>query len=155
MIRDRLFVSMVQTLPCSLSSLGVPQGSILGPLLFLIFINDLPQCILHSFPLLFADDTKCLCPISSPLDCQLLQSDLNNLSYWSSKWKLLFNEAKCSLLSFSQNNYSSANLFPYFINGCEILPCSHHKDLGIVTHCTNLCESLSFSRPNSQNVLSN
>ena len=106
---------------------GVPQGSILGPLLFLIFINDLPQCILHSIPLLFADDTKCLCPISSPLDCQLLQSDLNNLSYWSSKWKLLFNEAKCSLLSFSQNNSSSASIFPYFINSCEILPCSHHN----------------------------
>ena len=45
---------------------GVLQGSILGPLLFLLFINYLPQYVLHSIPLLFADDTKCLSPITSP-----------------------------------------------------------------------------------------
>ena len=109
------------------------QGSILGPLLFLLFINDLPQYVLHSIPLLFADDTKCLSPISSALDCQLLQSDFDKLSNWSSEWKLLFNESKCSLLSFSSSNCSSSNLFPYYINNCEIISRrpTHHKDLGI------------------------
>ena len=114
---------------------GVPQGSILGPLLFLLFINDLPQYVLHSIPLLFADDTKCLSPISSPLDCQLLQSDLDKLSNWSFEWRLLFNESKCTLLSFSSNDYSSPNIFPYYINNCEITSCTHHKDLGITMSC--------------------
>ena len=111
---------------------GVPQGSILGPLLFLIFINDLPQYVHYSLTLLFADDTKCLSPISSILDCQLLQSELDQLSTWSSEWRLLFNESKCSLLSFtSGSSRNTSNLFPYYINNCEVVACSYHKDLGI------------------------
>ena len=89
---------------------GVPQGSILGPLLFLIYINDLSSSVIHSNTYLFADDTKCLCPMFSPQDCLLLQSDLNRLSAWSTKWKLMFNESKCSLLSIvshSPGNHSN------------------------------------------------
>ena len=111
---------------------GVPQGSILGPLLFLRFVNDLPQYVHYSLTLLFADDTKCLSPISSILDCQLLQSELDQLSTWSSEWRLLFNESKCSLLSFtSGSSRNTSNLFPYCINNCEVVACSYHKDLGI------------------------
>ena len=68
---------------------GVPQGSLLGPLLFLIYINDLPFSLKHSESFLFADDTKCLRPIRSPHDCIQLQSDLDALSSWSSDWKLI------------------------------------------------------------------
>ena len=80
---------------------GVPQGSILGPLLFLLFINDLPQSVRLSSMLLFADDAKCFRPITDPSDCSLLQDDLVRLLDWSNKWKLHFNISKCALVRFS------------------------------------------------------
>ena len=131
---------------------GVPQGSILGPLLFLIFINDLPQYVRHSLTLLFADDTKCLSPISSILDCQLLQSDLDQLSTWSSEWRLLFNESKCSLLSFmSGSSRNTSNLFPYYINNCKVAACSYHKDLGItMSHDLSWSKQSDYRHPSKK-----
>ena len=83
---------------------GVPQGSILGPLLFLIYINDLPSCTTYVNLFLFADDTKCLKSITTPVDTTLLQSDLDSPSEWSLKWKLSFNELRCFLLTFLTKN---------------------------------------------------
>ena len=62
---------------------GVLQGSILDPLLFLVYVNDLPSQVPHSDLYLFTDDTKCLKLISTPQDSVQLQHDLNNLSAWS------------------------------------------------------------------------
>ena len=73
---------------------GVPQGSILGPVLFLIFINDLPENIRSSVRL-FADDCVLYRNIESPMDCQILQDDLNSLAQWETDWQMKFNVAKC------------------------------------------------------------
>ena len=106
---------------------GVPQGSILGPLLFAIFINDLPSCVSSSIPYLFADDTKCLKVMSNPTDIQYLQQDLNNLSNWSYINKLLFNESKSAHLHFGKEFGSHT----YILNGSTITSESCIKDLGV------------------------
>ena len=79
---------------------GVPQGSILGPLLFLIFVNDLPSSIISSKVYLFADDTKCRMPMNDLSAYQSFQKALDHLSAWSRLWNLPFNEHKCILLRF-------------------------------------------------------
>lgn len=111
---------------------GVPQGSILGPLLFLLYINDLPSSIVHSETFLFADDTKCLRPISSSNDHFLLQSDLDLLSKWSTEWKLTFNETKCSLLSIISCPSANQSDHQYLINGIPISSSNQQKDLGVL-----------------------
>ena len=73
---------------------GVPQGSVLGPVLFLIFINDLLDNIRSSVRL-FADDCVLYKNINSLTDCQILQDDLNSLSQWETDWQMKFNVAKC------------------------------------------------------------
>ena len=77
---------------------GVPQGSVLGPLLFLIFINDLPECVTSSTTRLFADDSILYRRISSRADAESLQKDLDALQDWESKWLMRFNASKCQVL---------------------------------------------------------
>ena len=78
-----------------LVSSGVPQGSILEPLLLIIFINALPTNIVPSRVLQFADDVKCTLPVSGFDDCTQLQRDTARLLEWSHLWELPFNEKKC------------------------------------------------------------
>ena len=75
----------------------MPQGSVLGPLLFLIYINDLPDCVTSTVRL-FADDTVLYHGISSPADTADLQRDLDALQAWERKWLMEFNPSKCQIL---------------------------------------------------------
>ena len=109
---------------------GVPQGSILGPLLFLIFINDLPEAVSSSMMYLFADDSKCAIHISSLYDCLSLQDDLTRITQWSATWNLLLNDNKCTAVHFSTSQ--SPLLYNYTVNGKVIPFTSTHKDLGIL-----------------------
>ncbi len=76
---------------------GVPQGTVLGPLLFLVFINDLPDCV-QSRVRLFADDCVLYRPIKDQNDCTILQKDLDELSAWETKWGMAFHPDKCSAI---------------------------------------------------------
>ena len=82
---------------------GVPQGSILGPLLFLAYIDDIPQCIQHHSKIaIFADDSKLYQIISKPSDKILFQQDLTQLSNWSHTWAMSLSIPKCKTLIISR-----------------------------------------------------
>ena len=82
---------------------GVPQGSVLGPILFLIYINDLDDNITSNV-LKFADDTKLFRKVNTDGDKQHLQNDLDRLVKWSEKWQMLFNFWKCKCLHTRHGN---------------------------------------------------
>ena len=76
---------------------GIPQRSVLGPILFVLYINDLPENIVSNV-YMFANDTKVFKTINSQDDQQRLQNDLDYLKSWPSKWFLRFHQDKCNLM---------------------------------------------------------
>ena len=84
-------------------SSGVPQGSVLGPTLFILYINELPSLV-SSSRIMFADDTKLYRTIQDNSDIQALQQDLRILSDWSNKWLLKFNAGKCMVMHCGYSN---------------------------------------------------
>ena len=108
---------------------GIPQGSVLGPVLFSIYINDLPKEIVNPV-LLFADDTKIfskVCRNSSLEDIAQIQRDIDKLFMWSMKWQLFFNISKCKSLHLGGFNPK----YTYQMNSQPIEQVSNEKDLGI------------------------
>ena len=86
---------------------GVPQGSVLGPLLFLVYINDVPKCV-SSDTGLFANNTLLHRPVPSPDDPVALQSDLTSLEEWEEKWNMDLNPSKCEVLHIT-NKHNPVN----------------------------------------------
>ena len=82
---------------------GIPQGSVLGPTLFLIYINDLPEVVI-SMVKLFADDTKLYSVVNNQQEAEKLQMDLDNICMWSEKWQLNFNTGKCKHMHIGKIN---------------------------------------------------
>jgi len=109
---------------------GIPQGSVLGPILFLVFINDMPDAV-QSYIKLFADDAKVYRPINAVSDCSYLQEDLDTLSSWSEKWLLKFNPSKCKSMHIGRHNPSHEYHLKTEDEEFPIAQTSSEKDLGV------------------------
>lgn len=109
---------------------GVPQGSLLGPLLFVIFINDVESCFHHSQLFLFADDMKIALRIDDAHDQLRLQSDLHRLDTYCYANKLDLNVSKCYLISFTRKRCPS--LCDYMLKGMRLDRVSQVRDLGVI-----------------------
>ena len=104
---------------------GVPQESILGPLLFLFYVNDMPTLVQNTAKM-FADDTKLYAKTKTRQDCDRLQQDLNHLAAWSQDWLLKFNETKCVVLKIRESLK-----YAYTLNGYNLKQETTQKDLGV------------------------
>ena len=117
---------------------GVPQGSRLGPLLFIIYMNDIIEDI-ESDILIFADDTSLLATGSDPAEtAQQLNRDLSKISIWAKKWKVVFNAKKSKDIIFSKNLLNNSP--PLIFGETFIDRVNTHKHLGLL-----LTSSLDFS----------
>jgi hypothetical protein len=109
---------------------GVPQGSVLGPCLFLHYINDLPEGIGSSVRL-FADDTIMYMTIANETDSQQLQSDLDKLGHWETLWQMVFHPDKCKVLTIT-NKHKNNRIKPnYTLNGHTLEHVTEAQYLGI------------------------
>ena len=121
---------------------GVPQGSVLGPLLFVLYINDIDEVLdlANTFVWKFADDTKASQVVENEEDRNKFQEQLDNLWEWSERWLMKFNVAKCHVLHLGHKNPR----YEYTMGGQSLGETSCEKDVGVyitdtlkpTTHCS-------------------
>jgi hypothetical protein len=140
---------------------GVPQGTVLGPILFLCHIYDLPNAVKSSVRL-FADDCLLYREINSQNDHNKLQKDLENLEKWAENWGMRFNATKCYIMSIKKKTHKFYQLGGHILEqvdsnpylGLQIL-----EDLKWSTHISNITKkansTISFLRRNLQHCLKN
>ena len=108
---------------------GVPHVSILGPIMFFIYVNDIHN-IITSTAKLFADDTKIYRQINKVEDSIALQSDLTALDLWADLWQVKFNPSKCEVMRITHNKDNSTRR--YQVSGTELRNVSNYKDLKVI-----------------------
>ena len=106
---------------------GILQGSVLGPILFVVFINDMP-CVIKYCCKLFADDVKIYSAIQSEDDTVSLQNDINSLVQWSTLWQLPFNIEKCKCMHVGRKSTAHS----YQMNDHILENVKEEKDLGVI-----------------------
>ena len=112
---------------------GIPQGSVLGPLLFVIYINDIPEaCNKYCDIYLFADDAKISKIIKNKNDIENLQKGCNALEKWINLWLVSLNVDKCLAMFINKDNNENNN--NYTIKGKNLIHLNSTKDLGIIVH---------------------
>ena len=105
---------------------GIPQGSVLGPTLCVLIINDLAQVV--EFPVAqFADDSHVFREIQSDEDRQALQQAIDELLIWSKRWQLPFNESKCKDMHYGKTIRKAE----YNLGGINIMELTEEKDIGV------------------------
>ena len=128
---------------------GVPQGSVLGPLLFLIYINDLEEGI-KSYVKFFADDTSLFSVVHNPVvSAEDLNHDLDLINKWAYQWKMSFNPdptKQAEEILFSQK-HKSPDHPPIYFNNIEVKRVSDHQHLGLI-----LDSKLSFAKHISEKI---
>ncbi|CAM4557507.1 unnamed protein product [Lepidochelys olivacea] len=105
---------------------GVPQGSVVGPILFNLLVNDLEKGV-NSKAAKFADDTKLLKIVRTKTDCEELQKDLTKLSDWATKWQMKFNVDKCKVMHIGKNNPN----YTYNMMEVNLATTNQEKDPGV------------------------
>ena len=119
---------------------GVIQGSVLGPLLFLIYINDITECILNGCPYLYADDLKIVYKLKKSTileDRSRIQDDLTRLENWCNTWAMKLNVDKCGIMHIGRNKINAS----LTLNGTALTTLTSVKDLGITyDQCLSVSE---------------
>jgi len=148
-LQNRKQKTVIQSSVSNLQSIhaGVPQGSVLGPLLFLIYVNDITESLL-SLTRLYADDSSLYCASTSSQDLEgILNHDLRQISIWAKQWLVNFNPSKTEAILFSLKNVQN---FPRLLfDNTEIAFVESHKHLGVTlssngqwsTHIGNILSS--------------
>ena len=117
---------------------GVPQRSVLGPCLFIIYINDMPENMQSNIRL-FADDTIMYLTINNQSDCQDLQRDVSKLEIWEREWLMAFNPEKCEVIRITKAQ--DQVIFDYQLHGITLQTTKNAKYLGL-----NISDDLTWSR---------
>ena len=125
---------------------GIPQGSVLGPILFIIFVNDMPE-IVNTMIQMFADDTKLFWEIKDAHDRDQLQNDLKALEDWSNEWLLKFNADKCKVMHLGKSQGEFKYTMTKDDHPIELEKTTLKKDLGV-----HVDPSLTFSAHCEQQV---
>jgi ribonuclease P/MRP protein subunit RPP40 len=122
---QRVVINGKQSTWAQVSS-GVPQGSILGPILFIIFINDIDEGLSNRI-FKFADDSKLMGKVGTKGQVDALRRDLDKVSEWAERWQMQFNIGKCKVLHFGSSNRESS----YMLQSVRVTASNEEKDLGV------------------------